>query len=67
MFEGPFMWLRSVAEVGLSARTHNRGGTARTLAGSVREDEINYTLIAECAYSPPKRSRQRILDASPLS
>jgi hypothetical protein len=49
--------LRSLAEVGLSARTH-AGGTARTLAGSVRYDEINYTAIYEGAYllhenSPP--------------
>ena len=39
-----------VAEVGLSARTHETGGTARTLAGSVRYDQINYTGIGELAY-----------------
>jgi hypothetical protein len=39
-----------VAEVGLSARTHNKGGTARTLAGSVRYDDVNYTAIGEVAY-----------------
>jgi hypothetical protein len=35
--------LRSVAEVGLSARTREIRGTARTLAGSVRSYEIHYT------------------------
>jgi hypothetical protein len=35
--------LRSVAEVGLSARTRDSGGTARTLAGSVRTYAIHYT------------------------
>jgi len=28
------------------------GGTARTLAGSVRYDETNYTAIGEFAYLP---------------
>jgi hypothetical protein len=35
----PSCALRSVAEVGLSARTRERRGTARTLAGSVRYDQ----------------------------
>src|SRR6266516_3261366 len=44
--------LRSVAEVGLSARTRGRRGTARTLAGSVRYDEIYYTGFGGFAYLP---------------
>jgi hypothetical protein len=35
--------LRLMAEVGLSARTRETRGTARTLAGSVRSYEIHYT------------------------
>ena len=34
--------LQFMAELGLSARTRERG-TARTLAGSVRSNEIHYT------------------------
>ena len=44
--------LRSVAEVGLSARTHKRGGTARTLAGSVRNYDVNYTANGDLAHVP---------------
>jgi hypothetical protein len=39
-----------MAEVGLSARTHDKRGTARTLAGSVRYYAIHYTAIGEFAY-----------------
>jgi aspartate aminotransferase-like enzyme len=42
--------LRWVAEVGLSARTARMRGTARTLAGSVRSDGINYTGLGDGAY-----------------
>src|SRR2546422_8606816 len=41
---------REMAEVGLSARTRKRGGTARTLAGSVRYDGNNYTGIRGFSY-----------------
>jgi hypothetical protein len=42
-----------------------RRGTARTLAGSVRFFEINYTAVAEFAYLPRKPSRRRRQEASP--
>src|SRR2546422_5909483 len=41
---------REMAEVGLAARTRKRGGTARTLAGSVRYDGNNYTGIRGFSY-----------------
>ena len=58
-----------MAEVGLSARTHDKRGTARTLAGSVRYCAINYTAIGytaigEFAHFAGATSPQRILNAS---
>lgn len=44
-------------------RAPTKGGTARTLAGSVRYDAINYTAIGEFAYLSRKRSPTRILNA----
>src|SRR2546429_1051627 len=56
--------LRSVAEVGLSARTREYGGTARTLAGSVRSCSFNYTGSAGGAYGR-RRSALFSTDAAP--
>ena len=46
-----------MAEKGLSARTR-KGGTARTLAGSVRYYVIDYTAFGECAYLPQTHDRR---------
>jgi len=51
--------------VGLSARTHEEWGTARTLAGSVRYDGIHYTAIGEFAYLGRTNRHGRILNPSP--
>lgn len=64
MFEGPFMWLRSVAEVGLSARTHDREGSARTLAGSVPYDDTDYTAIPRSRRSGHDRTNTTVPCAS---
>jgi hypothetical protein len=52
--------LRSMAEVGLSARTR-RGGTARTLAGSVRSNAIHYTRFLLFRFP---RDRFELVDAA---
>ena len=51
MFEGSFMCAPIGGRSGpVGAHPRKRGGTARTLAGSVRYDDVNYTAIGEVAY-----------------
>jgi hypothetical protein len=50
--------LRSKAEVGPSARTRERG-TTRTLAGSMRYDESQYTRTRDRAYAAASWRRRR--------
>ena len=55
MFEGSFMRAPIDGRSGpVGAHPRKDGGTARTLAGSVRYDEIHYTVIHIFAYSTDK-------------
>ena len=54
--------LRSMAEVGLWARTRETAGTVRTLAGSVRCDVSHYTGIDDFEHLSRNLSRRRILE-----